>query len=108
MRGAIHTLVINRQGVQATDAEGRHGASTSQTVTVKGRIMIKTGRERMLIGRFAEDIDAVAVLPTGTLIAAKDQVVVDDVDPALDATYEVMHIVYTPFLLEAYLRIRGH
>lgn len=109
MRGAIHTLTIEHTGVTAPDSEGRHAATITDTITVKGRVIVERAKEAAPghVGRFAEDIDAFAALPVGTAVAAKDRVVVANVDPTLDGEYEVQNVVYLPTNLEVYLRRRG-
>lgn len=107
MRGAIHALVIAHRGVGTPDAEGRGGAVTTDTITVMGRMMLKTGKEvpPAGVGRFGESLDAIAAVPAGTPVAAKDQVIVQGVDPTIDGTYEVTFVGYSPILYELNLRL---
>lgn len=107
MRGAIHNLTINHRAQGPPDDEGRLGTVVVSSTKVMGRMVIWTGKETALSGRYAEDLNAIAALPSGTAIESQDQIVAAGIDPTIDGTYEVMYVVYMPSNLEAYLRLRG-
>ena len=107
MRGAIHQVTILTRGVGVPDAWGRAGAVTTSETTVMGRAILTKGVEQEADGKFAEDIYAVATVPPGTQVAAKDQVVLNGVDPTLDGTYEIQYVLYAPMIYECYMRRMG-
>ena len=107
MRGAIHSVIIRYTGITTPNAEGQASAVVTSSVTVTGRVMIRSGKESDAVGKFAEDINAVIALPVGTPVSAKDQILVSGIDPTLDNLYEVQYVFYGPTNLEAFVRIRA-
>lgn len=109
MRGAIHVVTIGHMEAQLPDAEGRGGEHLARTTKAKGRVVYKLGSETPegLLGRFAENIDAVFIAPLGTEIEASDIITAKGVDPTADGTYEVSYVLYLVNHLEAHMRVRG-
>ena len=107
-------MTVNHRGTELPDAEGLFGAATLSTTQGWGRVMLDETKEEEAAGRFAEDINIIVVLPIGTVITPKDQIVVNT-NPRdnsvgsninLLGTYEVMAVDYTGKQLECESRMR--
>lgn len=107
MRGAIHDFSILHMIAGTPDAAGRGAYQIVSTTTVRGRIAMLSAAEMDTDDRYQEKIHAIAVCPTGTVVAAEDRVLVALGELQLDGTYEIGSVRHTPDEIHVMLRRSG-